>query len=377
LSKTMPFRAKEVDQLLKQVVKGKFSFRPEERWRHVSAEAKDLISKLLVVDASQRCTISQVRDHPWAREAIMKCEADLPKLDAENKARAKTAVSSLFRPSMLVKMSSAGTRLGKPAATSAEAAARRAERKNKKSREQQYWYAMEISPPTNMQQQSGVKVSEDGTFQMDNVPKEMRAVLADIQKMKESKKIAACNVASRDGSSLGAADEDEPSALACRMPCLPGASISTECMLADVAGEPRGREMAARMSRLQLEHEVNLRHQSQAEAVDTMILIKQKDDDIASLQHLVAAKVEQVETLQRRLEQAVHEVAPSPSSCGTLPGDDDATRRADVAEAKAAELQAMNTKLQAKLTAVSTLYTEAMQREAILKLELEHLKRDR
>ena len=33
LSKTMPFRAKEVDQLLKQVVKGKFAFKRGRRWK--------------------------------------------------------------------------------------------------------------------------------------------------------------------------------------------------------------------------------------------------------------------------------------------------------------------------------------------------------
>ena len=54
LSKTMPFRAKEVDQLLKQVVKGKFAFRPEDRWKNVSEQAKDLISKLLVTNPMQR-----------------------------------------------------------------------------------------------------------------------------------------------------------------------------------------------------------------------------------------------------------------------------------------------------------------------------------
>ena len=44
---------------------------------------------------------------------------------------------------------------------------------------------MEISPPTNMQQQGGVKLGADGAFQMENVPEEMRAILADIQKKQE------------------------------------------------------------------------------------------------------------------------------------------------------------------------------------------------
>ena len=41
LSKMMPFRAKEVDLLLKQVVKGKFAFKPEDRWSKVSPSAKE------------------------------------------------------------------------------------------------------------------------------------------------------------------------------------------------------------------------------------------------------------------------------------------------------------------------------------------------
>ena len=98
LSKTMPFRAKEVGVLLKQVVKAKFSFRPEERWKNVSAEvqawieptspgpyanptahphephahqpwalwiiawqAKDLITNLLHKDPTKRLTIKQVK----------------------------------------------------------------------------------------------------------------------------------------------------------------------------------------------------------------------------------------------------------------------------------------------------------------------------
>lgn len=33
---------------------------------------------------------------------------------------------------------------------------------------------MEISPPSNMQQQGGVKIGSDGKFQMENVSEEMR-----------------------------------------------------------------------------------------------------------------------------------------------------------------------------------------------------------
>jgi len=48
--------------------------------------------------------------------------------------------------------------------------------------------------------------------------------------------------------------------------------------------------------------------------------------------------------------------------------------RAEAAEEKVQGQDAAMAKLQAKLTAVSTLYTESMQREAVLKVQLDQLK---
>ena len=70
LSKSMPFRAKEVDRLLEQVVRGKFHFTPEEKWKSVSPEARDLVSKLICKDKGKRLTIGQVAQHPWCAAAI-------------------------------------------------------------------------------------------------------------------------------------------------------------------------------------------------------------------------------------------------------------------------------------------------------------------
>lgn len=47
---------------------GRFSF-PENEWRDVSADAKDLISNLLVKEASKRLSAEAVLDHPWIRAA--------------------------------------------------------------------------------------------------------------------------------------------------------------------------------------------------------------------------------------------------------------------------------------------------------------------
>ena len=46
---------------------------------------------------------------------------------------------------------------------------------------------MEISPPTDMKQTGGVKLGADGKFEMDGVPEEMRAMLAEIEKEKAAK----------------------------------------------------------------------------------------------------------------------------------------------------------------------------------------------
>ena len=67
------------------MVKGKFAFKPEDRWRNVSPSAKDLISKLLVVDATKRLTVQQVREHPWCAEAVNKCAANLPTIKPKTK----------------------------------------------------------------------------------------------------------------------------------------------------------------------------------------------------------------------------------------------------------------------------------------------------
>ena len=50
-----------------RIQEGKFAFDDKE-WRHISNEAKDLVSKLLVKDASKRLTAKEVLRHPWVSE---------------------------------------------------------------------------------------------------------------------------------------------------------------------------------------------------------------------------------------------------------------------------------------------------------------------
>uniref|UniRef100_A0A672JN08 non-specific serine/threonine protein kinase n=1 Tax=Salarias fasciatus TaxID=181472 RepID=A0A672JN08_SALFA len=52
--------------LFESIQEGKYEF-PEKDWAHVSSSAKDLISKLLVRDAKNRLSASQVLQHPWVQ----------------------------------------------------------------------------------------------------------------------------------------------------------------------------------------------------------------------------------------------------------------------------------------------------------------------
>jgi MAP kinase interacting serine/threonine kinase len=55
------------DMLLSSITNGHFEF-PEKEWASVSAEAKDLIMRLLVRDASERLSAKQVLQHPWVKQ---------------------------------------------------------------------------------------------------------------------------------------------------------------------------------------------------------------------------------------------------------------------------------------------------------------------
>jgi len=52
--------------LFYNIQKGKFQFQ-EKEWENISSEAKDLISKLLVKNAKQRLSASDVLNHPWLK----------------------------------------------------------------------------------------------------------------------------------------------------------------------------------------------------------------------------------------------------------------------------------------------------------------------
>jgi len=55
---------KTLPRFFSAITNGKFLF-PSPYWDPISAEAKDLISKMLVVDPSKRYTPEQALAHPW------------------------------------------------------------------------------------------------------------------------------------------------------------------------------------------------------------------------------------------------------------------------------------------------------------------------
>uniref|UniRef100_A0A6T8AW03 Protein kinase domain-containing protein n=1 Tax=Prymnesium polylepis TaxID=72548 RepID=A0A6T8AW03_9EUKA len=93
LSGCSPFNGEEEEQLLKLVAEAKYEFY-EKEWEHISAEAKELISKLLVVDPNERYTMEQVVAHPWLTDAVAKARAQVKAAQ-----EAQPAVSKVPPPS--------------------------------------------------------------------------------------------------------------------------------------------------------------------------------------------------------------------------------------------------------------------------------------
>lgn len=59
-----PFYEESTPLLFEQIMKGHFEF-PDPYWTNISASAKDLVSKLIVVDPKKRLTAEEAMKHPW------------------------------------------------------------------------------------------------------------------------------------------------------------------------------------------------------------------------------------------------------------------------------------------------------------------------
>jgi len=59
-----PFYAETVPEVFEQIMKAEYDY-PEEYWNEISAEGKDFIDHLLVVDPKERLTAQQALEHKW------------------------------------------------------------------------------------------------------------------------------------------------------------------------------------------------------------------------------------------------------------------------------------------------------------------------
>lgn len=71
-----PFYDDSTAILFNMIKKGDYDFNPQ-YWDAVSDDAKDFISRLLCVDASQRLTAAGVKDHPWMKPSAAQRQASM------------------------------------------------------------------------------------------------------------------------------------------------------------------------------------------------------------------------------------------------------------------------------------------------------------
>ena len=64
LSGNPPFYGENKGEIFNKVLNGKFTY-PENDWKHVNKEAKDLISRLIQPNASKRLSAEKALKHPW------------------------------------------------------------------------------------------------------------------------------------------------------------------------------------------------------------------------------------------------------------------------------------------------------------------------
>lgn len=64
----LPFQSTDRNRLFKKIKKGEYKM-PSPYWDNVSAEAKDLVAKMLVVDVNKRMTADECLKHPWMKAA--------------------------------------------------------------------------------------------------------------------------------------------------------------------------------------------------------------------------------------------------------------------------------------------------------------------
>lgn len=69
--------------LFEKIQDGVYEF-PEREWAHISDDAKDLITHMLVRDPSQRYSADEILDHPWVREPVPATYLATPRVLSRN-----------------------------------------------------------------------------------------------------------------------------------------------------------------------------------------------------------------------------------------------------------------------------------------------------
>ena len=64
LSNTKPFHGRKRSQVMRMILKGKYSF-DSRRWNHISNEAMDFVSQLLIVNEDERIDADEALNHEW------------------------------------------------------------------------------------------------------------------------------------------------------------------------------------------------------------------------------------------------------------------------------------------------------------------------
>jgi len=86
LASALPFYGNERDQVVKKILKGKYSFKAR-RWKRVSPEAKEFISKLLVLDPDERPDAETALGSAWLNLRSPASAMFTPRAEEEERAQ--------------------------------------------------------------------------------------------------------------------------------------------------------------------------------------------------------------------------------------------------------------------------------------------------
>ena len=226
LSFSMPIGAPDMQSVLESVGRASenypanLAFRPSSKWEAVSDEAKNLVRRCLTSDPAARPAVSELKADPWLAPAVKQWSSKLqPRVPTTAQMRATMPKRPPFARPLETGGAAAPVGIGRPltctGSTSADSGgdggcgvavgsagsaqgfvgkehgfgpilSGKAVRQKalhdlalraKKSKGQEYWFVREISDPSNVRKEGGVKVDpRTGKFILDNVPPAMRTL---------------------------------------------------------------------------------------------------------------------------------------------------------------------------------------------------------